>query len=237
MTAPTTPIATTITKGDDDFAADAKNWRSRFNITRVSPHLFIGGAITSSKMLKGLLKYGVTDIMCVAAEECDRDYDLVNDLGRKKRPDLFCVYMSDQVAAAPVVPVPPEDFLALYRHWRNDMARTIFDDDPLPVWYVHCHSGMHRAPIATAFLLAATTGMPLEVWLSHLSAIRPEIAPDEAPLLVASARRALALLGGGAPDGAGDGARGDSTRAVQGGGETWGDAWLRARRGTQVDPQ
>lgn len=198
------PVDALLTKGgnddddDDDFAADAERWQSRFNLTRVSPHIFLGGGITSGKMIRALVRLGVTDILCVAAEECDRDYALVYDMGRKKRPDLYCIYLPDLVGGVAAAPPTPEDLVALYRHWRSDVARALYDDCGWPVWYIHCHSGVHRAPIATAFLLAAITGQDFDGWLTHLSALRPEIAPYQAPLLLAAARRALTLIQPGA---------------------------------------
>jgi protein-tyrosine phosphatase len=138
-------------------------WNRLFglNLSRVTPLMFVGGQFPPEQW-PALAALGVRAVLSLQAE----------------REDRFAGGEPERALRLPVIDFTPpslEQLDAGVAFIRGCVAAE------LPV-FVHCHSGIGRAPLAAAAFLMASEGLGHGAALARIKAARPIVAPNSAQL-------------------------------------------------------
>lgn len=171
--------------------------QARWNVTALSPHFAVGGEIVSKAMVEDLEKFGITHVICVAEEVEEQTVKLVD----KTDMELFLACLaegdtSDQYDAL--------DLVAIVRWMQKQIGQSVTRSCLLPRFYIHCHEGKHRGPVALAVAVAFLSWTEFDDARRLIEALRPVVQFKKYPALLQAGYDAVCILRGEMEDGDGD---------------------------------
>jgi protein-tyrosine phosphatase len=137
---------------------------ARWDVTRITGWLSVGGVLEDDEEAAWLRDNGVTHVICVAAELDDALLCATHDFGYRhvRWPD-------DAVAK------PTQDFLDALAWLAGEEAALAEQGRRLHV-LLHCVAGAYRSPLLATFLLAAREGLSVRAAYALLRERRPAVS-------------------------------------------------------------
>jgi protein-tyrosine phosphatase len=151
----------------------------RFNVSRVTERLLVGGGLTGPDEVAYLKSQGVTHVISAAAELSDASLLTESGIAFMQVPWLDDGQQKDV-----------GDF-------RNALAFVLSADalaaqnGSLPVFMTHCAAGVNRGPMLASFLLGALAGYNADHAFALVQAARPVAGAFSQPNYRTSVQRAL----------------------------------------------
>jgi hypothetical protein len=151
-----------------------------YDVSPITDHLSLGGALHGLDHAAWLADRGVTHIISVAVEHSDRMACDRHRLGYRH------VRWYDDRQFKPVA-----DFIRTLDWVRGQRAALAEQGESLAL-YVHCAMGLNRGPLMATFLLAALEGISADEAWSFVKRCRPQVEAFDQPAYRHSCRLALA---------------------------------------------
>jgi len=154
--------------------------RERWDITRITGWLTVGGNIESDEQLLWLRGLHVTHIICVASELNEADLCTKHGFG------FYQVPWPDDGKYK-----PPQDFLDALA-WVEAETATLVQRRRKAHFFIHCYAGAYRSPLLATFLLAAREELSADEAYAVLRERREYVAAFKEPEYRESCLAALA---------------------------------------------
>src|SRR5262245_4191785 len=159
--------------------------RDRWDITRITSWLSVGGNIESADQLLWLRGLRVTHIICVAAELDEADLCTRHGFG------FYQVPWPDDGKHK-----PSQDFLDAFA-WVEAEASALARKRRRPHFFVHCFAVAYGSPLLATFLLAAHEGLSADEAYAVLRERRAHVSAFEEPEYRESCLAALTAVRSG----------------------------------------
>jgi protein-tyrosine phosphatase len=137
---------------------------ARWDVTRITGWLSVGGLIEDDEEAAWLHASGVTHVICVAAELDDALLCATHDFGYYHVP-----WPDDGMAK------PTRDFLET-SEWLAGAEAALAEQGRRMHVLLHCVAGAYRSPLLATFLLAAREGLSVRAAYALLRERRPAVS-------------------------------------------------------------
>ena len=159
--------------------------QERWDITRITSWLSLGGTIESEEQLLWLRGLRVTHVICVASELDEASLCARHGFG------FYQVHWPDDGKHK-----PPQDFLDALA-WVEAEVAALARKRRKAHFFVHCFAGAYRSPLLATFLLAALEGLSADEAYALLRERREYVSAFEEPEYRESCLAALATAQAG----------------------------------------